>query len=390
MSDRVLSRLAVALALVYLATSVIAIVLSWQIVPRTNAIGLLVGLSGYTIVGTVLATRRPRNPIGWLFMGASLAGAALKLTESLAIYGLVNAPGSIPFAPLAGWLVAWFGSALSMLLILPLFVFPSGRLPSPRWRPVVLGIGVFFLVITVIVAFGEPSPGRPQYPEVMNPFLVPALFPIARAVEAAGGFYTVVLGLALAMASLVARYRAAPVAERQRLKWIVFGAVITVALFVAPSIVPSLLEVTAVVALNVLPTAVAIAILRYGLYDIDHLINRTLVYGGTSGLIAGLFFAGIVALQPLLRPLTSGSELAVAVSTLVAFALFQPIRGRVQDAVDRRFNQSHYDAAQTLDAFAEDLRDEVDLDDLRADLIGAVRQTMSPAHASLWLRERGR
>ena len=390
MSDRVFARLAVALAVLYLAMAVIAIALSWQIVPRTNAIGFLVGLTGYTVVGTVLAARRPTNPIGWLFLGASLAGAATKLTESLAIYGLVNAPGSIPAVSLVGWLVAWFSSAVSILLILPLFVFPSGRLPSQKWRPVVLGIGVFFLVITVIVAFGEPRPGRPQYPEVMNPFLIPALFPIARAVEAAGGFYTVVVGLALAVTSLVARYRNAPVAERQQLKWIVLAAVLTVALLVAPSIVPSLLEVTAVVALNVLPTAVAIAILRYGLYDIDHLINRTLVYGATSGAIATVFFGGIIALQPLLRSLTSGTELAIAASTLVAFALFQPIRRRVQDAVDRRFDRSRYDAARTLDTFTEDLRDEVDLDDLKADLIGAVRGTMSPAYTSLWLRERGR
>jgi hypothetical protein len=165
---------------------------------------------------------------------------------------------------------------------------------------------------------------------------------------------------------------------------------LTVACIGAAAIVPPLLEVSSAVALNLLPIAVAVAILRHRLFDIDHLINRTLVYGGTSGLIAIVFFAGIVALQPLLRPLTAGSDLAVAASTLVAFALFQPIRRWVQDAVDRRFDRSRYDAARTLDAFTEDLRDEVDLDDLKADLISAVRNTMSPAHASLWLRERGR
>jgi len=389
MNQRVIARLPLALALAYVAMAVVAIALSLQIVPRTNAIGLTVGLSGYTVVGAVLASRRPHNPIGWLFLGAALAGVANKLCESVGIYGMRAAPGLIPFAASIGWLVAWFGSVFGAFLIFALFVFPSGRLPSPRWRPIVLGIGLFIFMFTALVAFGEPTPGA-NYPDLTNPFLVPALTPIARTAEAAFGFYVLVIFLALATASLMARYRAAGVAERQQLKWIVPAAIVTVALLVAPSIEPSLLEPSSVVALNVLPAAVAIAILRQRLYDIDHLINRTLVYGATTGVIAILFFVGIVGLQPVLRPLTAGSDIAVAASTLVAFALFQPIRRRLQNAVDRRFDRSRYDAARTVDAFTEDLRDEVDLDDLRADLISAVRRTMSPAHASLWLRERGR
>jgi hypothetical protein len=389
MTDRGLARLAVALALAYPAMWVIAIPLSLQIVPRTNAIGLLVGLAGYTVVGAVLASKRPHNPIGWLFLGAALAGTATKLCESVAIYGMRTAPDAIPFALVVGWLVAWFGTLFGTLLIFAPFVFPTGRLPSPRWRPVVVGIGLFQLVTTAIFAFGEPTPGS-LYPDLTNPLLIPALIPVARATGAAVSGAAFVLLLGLAVASIVARYRAAAVAEKQQLKWIVLAAVLTVACIGAAAIVPPLLEVSSAVALNLLPIAVAIAILRHRLFDIDHLINRTLVYGGTSGLIAIVFFAGIVALQPLLRPLTAGSDLAVAASTLVAFALIQPIRRWVQDAADRRFDRSRYDAARTLDAFTEDLRDEVDLDDLKADLISAVRNTMSPAHASLWLRERGR
>jgi hypothetical protein len=388
-TERVLARLAVALALVYAAMGVIAIPLSLQIVPRTNAIGLVVGLAGYTVVGAVLASKRPHNPIGWLFLGAALAGAATKLCESVAIYGMRTAPDAIPFAPFVGWLVAWFGAVFGTLLIFAPFVFPTGRLPSPRWRPVVVGIGLFQLVTTAIFAFGEPTPGSP-YPDLTNPLLIPALIPVARATGAAFSGATFVSLLGLAVASIVARYRAAAVPEKQQLKWIVLAAVLTVACLGAAAIVPPLLEVSSAVALNLLPIAVAVAILRHRLFDIDHLINRTLVYGGTSGLIAIVFFAGIVALQPLLWPLTAGSDLAVASSTLVAFALFQPIRRRVQDAVDRRFDRSRYDAARALDAFTEDLRDEVDLDNLKEDLISAVRNTMSPAHASLWLRERGR
>jgi hypothetical protein len=138
------------------------------------------------------------------------------------------------------------------------------------------------------------------------------------------------------------------------------------------------------------PVATGIAILRHRLYDIDLLINRTLVYGATSAAIGATFFGGIIALQTLLRPLTAGSELSVAISTLASFALFQPIRRRVQGTVDRRFDRSRYDAGRTLEVFADRLRDEVDLDALRDDLLGAVRQTMAPTHASLWLRERAR
>jgi ABC-type methionine transport system permease subunit len=142
--------------------------------------------------------------------------------------------------------------------------------------------------------------------------------------------------------------------------------------------------------MDLIPISVAIAILRDRLYDIDVLINRTIVYGATSAAIAFTFFLGLVALQPLLRPITNGSDLGVAAATLISFALFQPIRRRVQDAVNRRFDRSRYNAARTVDAFADQLRDEVNIDELRADLLGAVHLTMAPTHASLWLRERAR
>jgi hypothetical protein len=146
----------------------------------------------------------------------------------------------------------------------------------------------------------------------------------------------------------------------------------------------------AILAMDLIPISVAIAILRYRLYDIDLLIKRTLVYGATSAAIAVTFFVGVVALQRALTPLTSGSELSVAAATLLSFALFQPIRRRVQDAVNRRFDRSRYNAARTVDGFADRLRDEVNLDELRTDLLGAVQVTMAPAHLSLWLRERTR
>jgi hypothetical protein len=166
--------------------------------------------------------------------------------------------------------------------------------------------------------------------------------------------------------------------------------------FVAAGVLPlfaylaGLGQLIAILAMDLIPISVAIAILRYRLYDIDLLIKRTLVYGATTAALAGTFWLGILALQRLLSPVTSGSEVAIAASTLVSLALFQPVRRRVQDAVDRRFDRSRYSAARTVDGFADRLRDEVNLDELRADLLGAVQLTMAPAHASLWLRERTR
>jgi hypothetical protein len=197
----------------------------------------------------------------------------------------------------------------------------------------------------------------------------------------------------LPVAAIVSRFRTAHGNERQQIKWFAYTSSIVALFFVGSGFVPTFFltdvgAVVAVAAVDLIPISVAIAILRYRLYDIDLLINRTIVYGATSAAIAVTFFLGLVALQAALRPFTSGSEIAVAASTLFSFALFQPLRRRVQDAVNRRFDRARYDAARTVDAFADQLRDEVDLDELRADLLGVVSQTMSPAHSSLWLRER--
>jgi hypothetical protein len=197
------------------------------------------------------------------------------------------------------------------------------------------------------------------------------------------------------VAAVLARFRTATGNERQQLKWFAYTSSIAMLIFVVAGIVPlfsylaGLGPLVAVIAMDLIPVSVAIAILRYRLYDIDLLINRTLVYAVTTGTIALTFFAGIVVLQALLRPFTNGSEVAVAVATLVSFALFQPIRSRVQDGVDRRFYRSRYDATRTLDAFSVRLRGEVDLDAVRAGLIDAVHGTVQPTHASVWLRGAG-
>jgi hypothetical protein len=283
-----------------------------------------------------------------------------------------------------GWLV-WV-SLLGWFLLL----FPTGHLPSHRWRPFAWGLAVWppLYMAAAMLAPQSISGGAPA----PNPFITIG--------GTLGEFLNIVLSVLNVlvlpvivgpMIASIVRFRHSHGAERQQLKWLAYWAGLTAAALVLSIVVPnSATNFVANLSIVGLPITVAIAIFRYRLYDIDLLIRRSAVYAATTAAIAATFFLGIVALQAALRPLTSGSELAVAASTLVSFALFQPIRRRVQNGVDRRFDRSRYDATRTVDAFADQLRDEVDLDELRADLLGAVGQTMSPTHSSLWLRERAR
>jgi hypothetical protein len=214
-------------------------------------------------------------------------------------------------------------------------------------------------------------------------------------IAAAFGALAVPAAILASVASLILRWRRAVGVERQQLKWVGAAALllgldlVTVLLLILFGAIPTSGGITFVLlatGIALVPVAAGVAVLRYRLYDIDVLINRTLVYGVTTAAIATAFFGGIVVLQALLRPFTTGSELAVAVSTLLSFALFQPLRARVQRTVDRCFYRARYDAQRTLDAFALRLRDEVDLDAVRTDLVGVVTHTLQPSHASLWLR----
>jgi hypothetical protein len=345
------------------------------------------GFTAVAVVGSVLVSRRPRNAIGWLLSGAALLAAAYNATIELGTYGLVTAPGSIPSPLVVGDLAQLWLVGFLVLFALSVCLFPTGSLPSPKWRRIVVGVGLISLLSMAVLLLGTAEiPVGPQLERFANPLFVPALAPLVSGAPVL--LLLIVSPLVVATASLVARYRGGSTVEKQQLKWILLAAVLMVASLVVTAVPSPVSGVFNFVTLFPLPAAIGIAILRYRLFDIDHLINRTLVYGVTSGVIAILFFAGIVALQPVLRPLTAGSDLAVAASTLVAFALFQPIRRRVQDAVDRRFDRSRYDAARTLDTFSEELRDEVDLARVQADLLTAVSTTMAPQHVSLWLRVR--
>jgi hypothetical protein len=386
MTDRGAARLAWSLTVAYGVCAVAAIVVS----ARNGTLqGLSIGLlpiGSFAVVGSLLSAQRPRNPIGWLMLSTPLAVGFAFLATELAVYGFVTAPGSLPLDEFIAWLGLWLWQYMLMPLVFVIFLFPSGRLPSPAWRPVAWGVGIFLTMVTLIFAFG--TPGYSEYPQIANPYAVPALFPVFEALQAAFIIYIFILGLAVA--SLIARYRKASPTEKQQLKWIVLAGIVMVVSLLLSQIPSPLVNFLWVFAVLALPSAMAIAILRHRLYDIDLLINRTIVYAAVTAALAATFFAGLVLLQAVLRPLTNANELGVAASTLLSFALFQPIRRRIQSVVDRRFDRHKYDAERTLEAFSTRLRDEIDIDALRDDLVAAVGGTMAPVHVSLWLRERPR
>ena len=331
----------------------------------------------FPIVGALIATRQPRNAIGWLFLATGLGRAVDFAFLGYATHTLVEAPGSLPGGALAALVadLAWVPSLLAATALLFL-LFPHGRLPSRRWRPFVWLIGAVTLAYVVATALNA----GPLYyfPDIENPL---GLADTTAVVDAAGG---VAIGLILvAVGSLVARFRHSRGQERQQLKWLVYAASL---LFFSTPLQPFLEGVISDVLfgflISLLPIAVGIAILRYRLYDIDLVIRRTLVYAVLTATLGATYLGSV-----LLVSLAVGeSGFAVAVSTLAVAALFRPALTRIQAVVDRRFYRRRYDASRTLEAFGGRLRDELDLEMLTSDLRGVVRDTVQPSHVSVWLR----
>jgi hypothetical protein len=354
--------------------------------------GISLGI-GFSVVGALIASRRPDNAIGWIFCAVGLSQGVDVFATQYTEYGL--SPGNSPSfgADVASWLALWaYAPGFGLLLTFLILLYPDGRLPSRRWVPVACfsaaAIGLTFVPVA-IVAWGYRGPAltREMWRDVS---------PSMRLVEQLQG-----IGLALAILSalacvvaLIRRFRRSSGEERAQLKWFTYTGIVTVAaLGTSPFMrLPQLLDATSALVVSVLlPTAVAIAILKYRLYDIDLIINRTLVYGALTAVLAGVYAVGVVGLGGAMRSVTGqeGNSLAVAASTLAVAALFRPARSRLQGFIDRRFYRNKYDATKTLESFGSRLRDEVDLDELTGDLLVVVKDTMQPAHASLWLRAPG-
>ncbi len=362
------------------ATCVLAAVNGKSVVEFLMAhqgIALLIAVA-FPLLGGLILTREPGNRLGWAVMTAGLLlGIYLVSVEVATLTDPRSAVGGA-----ASWLSAWInlpGIVLSSTF--PMLLFPDGRAPSRRWVPLAwLAIALAVVPPLVVAVLAWPQRGT----GLGNTGLTGAL----------GDAWAIAFGLGLlafvpSAAALVLRFRRSTGVQRQQMKWFTYAVVVTIPLNFAgqlPGLLGPVLELLQFVALVI---GIAVGVFRYRLYDIDRIINRTIVYGLLTALLAGAYAIGVLVLG---QAVGSGEEtpgLIVAATTLAVAAVFQPLRRAIQRAVDRRFNRRHYDAARTVDAFAGRLRQQVDLDALGTELLGVVDTTMAPATASLWLRERG-
>jgi hypothetical protein len=414
-SNRAASRLAWSLAALSVAMFLVSLALwifarSAQLPSGLRASVTLIDmltsvpLLAFPLVGALIASRRPRSPIGWICLSEGLLWMFLGMIESYGIYGLAR-PNSVPFPVAVYALGEWLWvPTVGLLVIYLVLLFPDGRLPSRKWRPLAWLSGA---AIVLGGAGNGLAPGPiADFGGVRNPYGLEGQPWVAGAANAV--LVVLLVCILTSVASLVLRYRRSLGEGRQQIKWIAFAASVVGFGFVSamasglivvtfapeswggantPPFWFDLLFTVVLLSFGGVPIAVGIAVLRYRLYDIDVLINRALVYGSLTFLLAATYFGGVVGLQYVFSVLSGqGSTLAVVASTLAIAALFNPLRTRIQAFIDRTFYRRKYDARKTLERFSARLRDETDLEALNKELVGVVREAMQPAYASLWLR----
>jgi hypothetical protein len=389
-ASAVASAVLAALLTVAAAVIVALIYLDSSYHPEQSLLSILSDVTmtlAFVVVGVVVTLKRPDNLVGWALSLAgvgSLAGGVLGGYGELAL--LAKPRAGLPGGGVAGAISDGSWTPLMAGVFLLLVLFPAGRLPSPRWRPVVWLVLVGFAIVWAVIA---TNPGHldPPLDDFENPLAVTSGDWYALAM-----FPFIAIGLvsaAVAGVGLVLRFRRSRGQERQQFKWLAGSA----AFFVMTLPFATVFNYSGAagfamsVALALLPVSVGVAVLRYRLYEIDVIVRRTLVYGALTAGLGGLYLGIVLALQQVFSSVAGGSDLAIAGSTLAVAALFRPARSRIQALVDRRFYRRKYDAERTLAVFASRLRDEVDLDALRVELTAVVAETMQPAHVSLWLKE---
>jgi hypothetical protein len=396
-----------ALSLAMFVTTVVLYFLTLAVQPPTNwgtgglsmVLIFLLPFLAFPMVGALIASRRPNNPIGWICLAGGIFWMLANLSSGYGIYGLLARPGTVPFPAAIGSLGEWMWvPAEGLLGTYLILLFPDGRLPSRRWRPLVWLSGAVIFLVSAGFAL-SPGP-MDALPGIRNPFGLEKYPWVADATL--GVILLLPLCILTSVISLVLRFLRSGGEEREQIKWLAFAAVILglgISSYAIPGTIwqgdaggatplwAKLLEDAVTLSFAGIPVAVGIAILRYRLYEIDVLINRALVYGALTATLVAVYVGSVVSLQAALRAMTGQeSQLAVVASTLLIAALFNPLRRRIQSFIDRRFYRRKYDAAKTLEAFSAKLRDETDLNALSDDLVRVVAETMQPAHASLWLR----
>jgi hypothetical protein len=333
------------------------------------------------VTGGIIAYRRPGNRIGWLFLVAALALGLSNFSQAYALHALVAAPGSWPGGQALAWLSNWLWPIPLAMIAFVFLLFPTGRLRTRRWRPAAWFVSSAFVLVTLtLMVFTASVWSHPFQYSNQGPIQTsqtPPALTVALILMSAG--------LLAALAALVVRFARSAGDERLQLKWFAAAAVLVLATFIpsmiANSVIPGVLNQLAFACLFV---AIAIAVLKYRLYEIDRVISRTLAYAVVTGVLAGVY-AGLVLVTT--RVLSFHTPLAVAAATLAVAALFTPVRSRVQRAVDRRFNRARYDADKAIAACAARLQDAVDLDAVRTDLLDAVHQCLEPAYAWVWVSQ---
>jgi hypothetical protein len=343
----------------------------------------------FSTIGVLITTRQPRNLIGWIMLASGVALGATLLTSSYVDFSLVQLQGTLPGTPWVAWFSEWFWvagfvPALTFLLLL----FPDGHLPSRRWRVA----GWLAVVAIVTLALGSAfTPASVDYPELRNPVGISS-FEGSFLEDGGVGWFVLAASVVLSAISMVVRFRRATGEERQQIKWFALAAAFAGVSWVTLVFAYETELRQAALLLGLLsylgiPLAVGVAVLKYRLYDIDIIINRTLVYGALTATLALVYLGSVATLQYAFRGLTGGdSQLVIVASTLAIAALFNPLRRRIQSFIDRRFYRRKYDARKALEAFSARLRDETDLEALNDELISVVSETMQPTQVSLWLR----
>ena len=344
----------------------------------------------FPIVGWLIATRRPDNAIGWIFIGVGLSQALDTFAGQYGVVGLVTAPGSLPAPDVLAWVATWaWAPGFTLLLTYAILLFPDGRLPSQRWRPVtwMAAVALVLLIVPVaIVAWVFRGPdllgaGPVQSDDPTVQLILGAQFV---------GLLLLAVSALLSVAGMIVRFRRSSGVERAQLKWFAAAGSVEVvslmasAFFTIPS--PLLNTVLTLTVSPLLPIAATVAILRYRLYDSDRIISRSVGWASVTIILVTVFGGGVIGIEGVLAGVTQGQTLAVAASTLVVAAAFQPLRGRVQRIVDRRFNRARFDADGVATGFAGRIRDQVEVGSVIGALDEAVHRTVQPSSAAVWIR----